>query len=330
MANIPAKNKTIVKRRSFVQTAIELVKVSRPVHWIKNLSIFAALLFSGNLFVPEMYSKVILAFFSFSFAASATYIFNDIFDAPYDKLHPIKKKRPIAAGKINVSTASLLIIVFLFASYLIAIKLNPLFLLTLIAYLSMQVAYSLGLKNTPIIDILIIASGFIFRIYAGAFVIDSHLSVWFLLCVISAALFLSAGKRRAEQGILPEGSTRTSLIKYKRELLNSYVTMFGNAAWMSWALFTFFESPAPTLPVWLFLAEISRTTTVSKLLMITIPVAIFGIMRYEALIFENRSEAPEKLLLKDKALVISVLLWISLVVAILYGGGTAILVRPLS
>jgi decaprenyl-phosphate phosphoribosyltransferase len=321
VVNISSKVKT-VNKQSFVQIAIELIKVSRPIHWIKNLSIFAALLFSGNLFIPEMYFRVILAFFSFSFAASATYIFNDIFDAQLDRLHPIKKKRPIAAGKISIPTASLMIIALLFASFLIATSLNTLFLLTLTAYLSMQAIYSLGLKNIPVIDILIIASGFILRVYAGAFVIDSHLSVWFLLCVISVALFLAAGKRRAEQGTLPEGNTRVSLTKYKRELLNSYVTMFGNAAWMSWALFSFFESPTPTLPVWLFLAEISRTTTISKLLMITIPIVIFGIMRYEALIFENRSEAPEKLFLKDKALVFSVLLWVILIVTIIYGSTT--------
>jgi len=155
-------------------------------------------------------------------------------------------------------------------------------------------------------------------------VIDAHLSVWFLLCVISVALFLASGKRRAEIGIIPERNTRLSLSKYRKELLNSYVTMFGSAAWMSWALFTFFESPPANLPVWLFLAEISKTTTINKLLMVTTPIVIFGIMRYESLIFENRSESPEKLLLTDKSLIASIALWLGLVVAILYGGFTLI------
>jgi 4-hydroxybenzoate polyprenyltransferase len=203
----------------------------------------------------------------------------------------------------------------------IAFQINNLFLVSVLAYFSIQIIYSLGLKNVAIIDILIIASGFVLRVYAGAFVINAHLSVWFLLCVISVALFLASGKRRAELNMLPEGKTRLSLSNYKRELLNSYVTMFGNAAWMSWALFTFFESPQPTVPVWLLLAEISKTTTISKLLMISIPVAIFGIMRYEALIFENRSEVPEKLLLTDKALVTAASLWVILVVGITYGLG---------
>jgi hypothetical protein len=172
-----------------------------------------------------------------------------------------------------------------------------------------------------IVDILIIAAGFVIRVYAGAFVIDAHLSVWFLLCVLSVALFLASGKRRAELRVVDDPQkTRKSLSKYSKELLNSYVTMFGNAAWMSWALFTFFESPRLTVPLWLVLAEFSQTTSVNKLLMVTIPVSIFGIMRYQSLIFEGRSESPEKLLLTDLGLVTSVLLWVSMVVWILYGG----------
>ena len=140
--------------------------------------------------------------------------------------------------------------------------------------------------------------------------------------MISVALFLASGKRRAELGIInpQEGKVRKSLKKYSKPLLDSYVTMFGNAAWLSWSLFTFFESPRASIPLWLFLAEISKTTTINKLLMITIPVAIFGIMRYESLIFEDRSESPEKVLLTDKPLIVSVVVWILLIVWIFYGG----------
>lgn len=322
MANISAQ-KLKLPQLSFFETGYQIIKIARPVHWVKNLALFAALIFSGNLFSPIHQAVALLAFISFNFAASATYIFNDINDAVRDRLHPIKKHRPIASGKLPIPVAITSMVAFILVSLYIAVGLNPLFLLSLIAYLSLQAVYSLGLKNIATIDILIIASGFILRVYSGAFVIDAHLSVWFLLCVVSTALFLASGKRRAELGISPAGKTRKSLSKYKRELLNSYVTMFGNAAWMSWALFTFFESPTPVTPVWLFLAEISRTTTISKLLMLTIPVVIFGIMRYEALIFEDRSETPERLLLTDKSLVASVFLWIGLVVWILYGGVTS-------
>jgi 4-hydroxybenzoate polyprenyltransferase len=297
----------------------QIIKASRPIHWTKNLSIFAALIFSGNLFTKSYFLTTALAFLSFSLASSATYIFNDIVDAESDKLHPLKKMRPIASGALSKKNAAVAAIIIAIVSINIASSLNSLFLISILVYLLLQILYSLLLKSIPTIDIIAIASGFVIRVYSGAFVIDAHLSVWFLLCVISVALFLAAGKRRAELGIIPEGVTRKSLTKYKRELLNSYVTMFGNAAWMSWSLFTFFESPPTSLPLWIFLAEISKTTTISKLLMTTIPIVIFGIMRYEALIFENKSESPEKLLLTDRSLVISILLWTVLVVWVLYG-----------
>jgi decaprenyl-phosphate phosphoribosyltransferase len=299
----------------------QIFLASRPIHWIKNLSLFAALLFSGYLFSEPHFMRVVWGFVAFGFASSATYIFNDIQDADKDRFHPIKRNRPIASKRLPIVYAAGTALIFTLLSLYISSSLSTLFFMAITCYLSLQLAYSLGLKNIPTIDILIIAMGFIIRVYSGAFVIDGHLSVWFLLCVISIALFLAAGKRRAELGVISNVSeTRKSLTLYKKDLLNSYVTMFGNAAWMSWALFTFFESPQTTTPVWLILAEISRTTTISKLLMITIPIVIFGIMRYEALIFENKSEAPEKLLLSDKSLMISVFLWISLVIYVLYGG----------
>lgn len=305
-----------------VSLPFQVVKLLRPVHWVKNLAIFAALIFSGNLYSKPLFVNVLFAFVCFSLATSATYIFNDILDVNHDRLHPIKRFRPIASGAISAVQGVIIMVVLLTLSLYLSSGFNKFFFLSVVAYIIIQIFYSLKLKNIPIIDILIIASGFIIRVYAGAFIIDSHLSVWFLLCVISAALFLASGKRRAELGVIAQTltTTRTSLAKYSKPLLDSYVTMFGNAAWLSWALFTFFESPSAARPVWLFLAELSRTTTVSKLLMITIPLAIFGIMRYEQLIFENKSEAPEKLFLTDIPLVTSLFLWVTLVVWILYGG----------
>ena len=324
MANISAENLNTSSVK-FSEIILQTVKIARPTHWVKNLAIFAALAFSGNLFNKVLLGKTLVAFFSFSFAASATYIFNDIKDIKLDQIHPIKRMRPIAANKLPLLVAKFAIFYFLLASFFISTKLNPLFLLMLIGYAFLQLAYSLGLKNLPIVDILVIATGFIIRVYAGAFVIDAHLSVWFLLCVISLALFLASGKRRAELGVVSaiQKTTRKSLARYPRVLLDAYVTMFGNAAWLSWAIFTFFESPPASTPVWLFLAELSRTTAISKLLMITIPVVIFGIMRYQALIFQNRTEAPEKLFLTDKPLVFASILWITMVVFILYGGVVA-------
>ena len=310
---------------AYLQAQINLItsviRVARPVHWVKNFALFAALIFTGNLFDRELFLRISWAFLAFSLATSATYIFNDIRDAASDRLHPIKKDRPIAKGTLPVQVAWLELVFLAFSSLYLAQHLSNLFFLLVVTYLILQSAYSLVLKNISIIDILIIATGFILRVYAGAFLIDAHLSVWFLLCVISIALFLASGKRRAELGLVEEpGTTRKALTHYPRELLSSYVTMFGNAAWMSWALFTFFESPRVATPVWLLLAELSRAPTINKLMMITIPITIFGIMRYQLLIFEGRSETPEKLLLTDLPLVTSVVLWVGAIVWILYSG----------
>ncbi len=325
MANLSTRTKS-PKKPKLVSFVLEIFRVARPLHWIKNFALFAAIVFSGLLLEKSLFTTVVIAFISFSFATSASYILNDILDAKVDRLHPIKRNRPIAARRLGITPAIIIMFISAGISIYIAATLSPLFLLAVLGYLVLQASYSFGLKNIAIIDIFIIAAGFIIRVYAGAFVINAHLSVWFLLCVVSIALFLASGKRRAELGIIDSasGSTRKSLTRYSKPLLDSYVTMFGNAAWMSWALFTFFESPRSSLSVWLFLAELSRTTTVNKLLMITIPVVVFGIMRYESLIFENRSESPEKLFLTDKKLIFSVVLWIILVIWILYGGVTTI------
>lgn len=301
------------------------IKVARPVHWIKNLALFAALIFSGNLLNAGLFWLTVQAFVVFSMAASATYIFNDAMDAEQDRLHPIKKKRPIAKGDIGRKEAFLLSGALAFFALYWAYTHSYVFFLLLASYLILQVAYSFYLKQIYILDILIIATGFIIRVYAGAFVIDAHLSVWFLLCVLSVSLFLASGKRRAELSLIGEPSkTRKSLRRYPPELLNSYVTMFGNAAWMSWSLFTFFESPNISTSLYLILAEVSKATSINKLLMTTIPFSIFAVMRYQALIFEDRTEAPERVLLTDFSLMFSVLVWGVLVVWILYGGGASV------
>jgi len=300
----------------------EIIRIARPLHWVKNLALFAAIIFTGELFSKASFNKVFWAFIAFNLITSAAYIVNDILDAKADRLHPIKKNRPVASGKLPIPIAIVASALLALGALSLASNLGSLFFFMVLSYLVIQILYSLGLKKLAIIDILVIAAGFIMRVYSGAFVIDAHLSVWFLLCVISVALFLAAGKRRAELNVIEQTAlvTRESLTHYRQDLLNSYVTMFGNAAWMSWALFTFFESPPATMKVWIFLAEISRTTAINKLMMITIPVVIFGIMRYESLIFEGRSEAPEKLLLTDKSLMTSVILWMGMVIWIIYGG----------
>lgn len=306
-----------------LKVAIDLARLARPVHWVKNLAVFAALIFSGLFFERTIFITVFEAFLALNLATSASYVFNDILDKDRDKQHPTKKNRPIAAGRIEPSMALLYSCTLAITALVIGLSIAEFFAMLLLLYLAIQVMYSLYLKHIAVVDIIIIASGFVLRIYAGAYIINAHLSVWFLLCVIATSLFLASGKRRAEFGATGgSGQTRKSLSKYTKDTLNAYVSMFANSAWMSWALFAFFESPRAAQPLWLFLSEISKATTVNKLLMITIPVVIFGIMRYEALIFQEKTEAPEKVLLTDPALIISILLWTGIVFFIFYGGVT--------
>lgn len=299
----------------------DLIKLARPIHWVKNLAIFAALIFSGLVFEKGLFITVFEAFLAFNLVSSASYVFNDILDKDRDKQHPIKKGRPIAAGRISPSFAVSYSAGLAVFGLVIGLTVASFFALLLLLYLFIQFTYSLFLKHIAVVDIIIIASGFVIRVYSGAYIINAHLSVWFLLCVISTSLFLASGKRRAEFGSQGGGGeTRKSLSKYTKDALNSYVTMFGNSAWLSWALFAFFESPHASQPLWLFLSEISKATTINKLLMVTIPVVIFGIMRYEALIFQDKTEAPEKVLLTDPGLVFSGAMWLGIIFFIFYGG----------
>lgn len=261
---------------------------------------------------------------AFTLVASAIYFFNDVLDIKADQAHPFKKKRPIAAGKISRGLAlaifGLSSIVGLYWSSL----LSPLYGLAVLGYWGLQILYSLVLKHIEVVDVFVIALGFFIRVFAGALVINAHLSIWFLLCVISTSLFLAVGKRRAELAILTEQATavlhRRVMGKYSTVILDSYLSMFSTAAFMSWALYTFnfYDQAAVTGSAVLPVA--SRTLTINKWLMTTIPIVIFGIMRYLRVIYDgSRAESPERVLLSDRPLLLSVVLWGVVVIGVLYG-----------
>ena len=294
-----------------------IVKSARPTHWVKNLAIFAALVFSGGLFDPELFRLTFLAAVCFSIATSACYFTNDILDKKTDRQHPIKKNRPIASGAISTIDATFLAIILIATAVLFASFISFFFLSAVIVYILLQICYTLFLKKLQIIDILAIAAGFVIRVWAGAFVINAHLSVWFLLCVISGSLFLAAGKRKAESSILKKYGSKPSLV-YKPEVLDSYLNMFGTASWMSWSLFTFFySSQTELLP---FTADLPLTIAgIGKWLMLTIPVVIFGIMRYLYISHTTTlARSPERTLIRDKYLLGSFLVWAALIVLTLY------------
>lgn len=307
-----------------VKLLYELARATRPRQAIKNLALFAALIFTGNLFVPEKLLTVFKAFLIFSLLTSSKYIFNDIIDLSWDRRHPVKKNRPVASGALPIPIALFAAIAGSFASLYLAAQLPFFFFLTCLAYFLLQIAYNFLLKNIVILDALAIAAGFILRVYAGAFVLGVHLSVWFLLCIISLSLFLAVGKRRSELALLASQKAlhpRRTLALYKPELLDSYLSMFGNATWLSYALFTFFAPAPPIAKRLAFWDRLPLTLSgVNKWLMLTIPLVIFGIMRYMQIIYAGaKAEAPERVLLSDKPILLTVAVWGIAVILIIYG-----------
>jgi len=308
-----------------VQFIINLVQSIRPRQTLKNLSLLAPLIFSGRLFTGNYFLTTLWAIVIFTITTSSLYLINDIIDLPRDRLHPIKKKRPIASGKLPIPVALFIAILGIFLSLSLSFSLGFFFFVSVLAYLLIQISYSFWLKNIIIFDVLIIAGGFILRVYAGAFAINVHMNVWFLLCVVSLALFLAVGKRRAELAFLQETAPqhRQTLSFYTNDLLDAYLSMFANSTWLVYALFTFF-APPPIVGTAPLLAKLPLTVAgISKWLMATIPFVIYGIMRYMNIVYQGeKAESPEKVLLSDKPLLTTVILWALLVVFILYGINT--------
>lgn len=284
----------------------------------------------GNLFGPQKlvndFLTVTESVLCFTLIASAIYFFNDLLDIKSDLAHPFKKNRPIASGKISKESAIAVFVLASGFSLLWAKNISSLFFIVVAGYWIMQIAYSLWLKNIEVVDVFVIALGFFLRVVAGAIVINAHLSIWFLLCVISVSLFLAVGKRRAELAILSvQGivAHRKVMGKYTINILDSYLSIFATSSFLSWALFTFnfYEQAGPVSTTPTALILVSKTLTINKWLMATIPVVIFGIMRYIRVIYDgSRAESPERVILSDFPLLISVGTWIAMVLFVLYGG----------
>ncbi len=285
------------------------------------------MIFTGS-FLPKSafwpnFRLVSEAVVAFTIVAAAIYYFNDIIDVKADQAHPFKKKRPIASGKIPKSLAWLIFIAGSGMGLGWALSLSRLFFGIVLGYWLLQILYSVWLKNQEVVDVFVIALGFFLRVFAGAIVINAHLSIWFLLCVISVSLFLAVGKRRAELAILTEAGAavahRKVMGKYTTDILDRYLTMFATSSYLSWALFTFnfYEQVQTEIPTTLVL--LSRTLTINKWLMATIPIVIFGIMRYIRIVYDgSRAESPERVILSDFPLLASVAVWGLTVIGVLY------------
>jgi len=298
---------------------LDLFRSMRYRGWTKNLLVFGALFFvPGAIAVPMAFGRAILAFIAFSLLASGMYVINDIADIDRDRLHPEKKNRPIASGKIPIPVAvfwaAFLVIMglgiaawldrtpFEVPHFVRNMHLNNSVFLTLVSYLVLTVFYNLGLKRVPILDVLIIATGFVLRAVAGAAVLNVEISQWLLLCTLLLSVYLALAKRRGE--ILQLGTNasdhRENLAEYSIPLIDQLLAITAATNIISYSLYT-------------FLADSSRGTY----LMATIPMVIFGVFRYQALVtIKGEGANPDEILLKDRAIQIDILIWLIAVILI--------------
>jgi 4-hydroxybenzoate polyprenyltransferase len=274
----------------------------RPKQWTKNLIVFAAPLYSMQLVNPNVFWKSLVSFFLFCFISGCVYILNDFVDRKADRMHPDKKHRPMASGALNPNLALTFGFLLFVSSVWVANLFNVSFALCLILYFTLNVFYSLQLKHVVLIDILLIASGFVLRAVGGALVIDVPLTEWFLLCALWLSMFLAVSKRRQELYLLQnkKGTHRKVLESYSVALLDQYNSIFATTTIISYSLFVI-------------------SSEHSNLLMWSIPLVIYGICRYLYLIHqEGKGGKPEEILLEDKHIFITAVMYVVLILISLY------------
>ncbi|MFE1627346.1 decaprenyl-phosphate phosphoribosyltransferase [Brevibacillus reuszeri] len=279
-----------------------LIRQLRPHQWTKNLLVFAALLFSLHKVSPGLIVESTVAFLLFCFVSGCVYILNDFVDIKNDRNHPEKQFRPMASGALPPFLALGFGAILLAGSLVSAYYFDLLFGVVLTIYFLINIAYSLKLKHVVILDVMIISAGFVLRAIGGSLMIQTPFTPWFLLCTMLLALFLAISKRRHELHLLQteKGTHRKVLDSYSSELLNQLNTIVTSATIISYSLFTFTSG---------------RTIQ----LMWTIPFVIFGIFRYLYLItITDKGGSPEKVLVQDKPILITVLLYVITVAGIIY------------
>lgn len=272
----------------------------RPKQWIKNCFVLAALVF-GREFNDA--SKVLLAFAAFALfccASSAVYLLNDIVDLPSDRNHPVKKNRPLAAGKISVAVA--IVMAFLLASLVITLgfKLNSNFGITIFAYIVLNLLYSWWLKKVVIIDVIAIALGFVLRVVSGAFVVQTLVSPWLILCTFFLTLFLGISKRKSELVLSDNHSARSVLNEYSLPFIDQMNMIVLPLTLISYTFYTF-------------------SSEHSKLLMATVPIVLYGLLRYLFILNKKQThnDGPTDDFFSDRQLQCTVAVWVVVILLIL-------------
>lgn len=274
----------------------------RPKHWIKNLFVFAAVLFSYNIGRLFYFTIAANAFVCFCLTSSAVYVFNDIKDVEKDRIHPRKMKRPLAAGIIGRGEAIAVLLVLLPFCILYAFNIGVSFGAVIVLYLINNLLYTLYLKNLVILDVMSIALGFIFRVVGGAVAIGVFISPWLLLCTLMLSLFLGFSKRRNELLVLREDARlhRQILEHYSLAFIDNMLSIVTASTLLSYSLYTIIESD-------------------NRYLMVTILFVLYGIFRYQYILYnKNQGDSPEEVVLSDKPLLINIVLWVGVCAVILY------------
>ena len=270
----------------------DLLHLLRAHHWVKNLLVLAPPFFGGVLFSEaDMFFRMVQAFLAFSLVSSAGYIVNDLFDRDTDSIHPTKRFRPIASGRVGKGYALLFALLTVFISLLISFGFNKVFFVILISYFILSLAYSSYLQYIVFVDVISIAIGFVLRIEGGGFASDVKVSIWLLVMTVMLSLLLALGKRRFELETHSEDSNfRSVLSKYNPKYIDWVFVVLAVAAVLAYVLYSFDRGPNEFI--------------------ITIPFVCFGVIRYAYLVRTNRIGDPTESLINDKWLFLSVLTWL--------------------
>jgi len=280
----------------------------RPYQWVKNSLLFGGLIFSRSLADTSAVWLTVGAFFSFCMASSGIYLLNDLRDLVEDRAHPLKRLRPLASGALNPTVAKATMAVLMVAALICGFRLRTNFGWTLLAYVLINLAYSIRLKRVVILEVMIVAVCFVVRAVAGAVVIGVSPSSWLVLCTLMLALLVGFGKRRHEKTLMNTSARnhRASLEQYTLQFLDLMMAISAGAAVVTYALYT--------------MAEETVRRFGSGHLVLTVPFVVYGIFRYLFLIHQSSAGGdPSRLFVTDRPTIINCVLWISVVCVIVYG-----------
>ena len=289
-----------------------VIRALRPAQWTKNAVVLAPLIFAFGDRTQHAPTKLLLvaaaATAVFCIVSSAVYLLNDVRDVAQDRLHPAKRLRPIAAGELSISTALVLSVLFAAAGLVSAWLLGPGLLEVVCGYLALQAIYTLGLKRVALVDLFVIASGFVLRALGGAVAVGVTISSWLLLCTFLLALFLALCKRRHELVVVSDagGETRASLRQYNEKLLDQLISMTAAATVVCYAIYT----------QWPETVHKFGTARMG----FTIPFVMFGLFRYLDNVYrKDKGGRPEQILLTDRVLLLDLALYLVTVLLIFFG-----------